>query len=441
MIKKLTVSCFIIAITGCASYKPINTQNSNSPQQLQLQAQQLKHLLLKPIILDLKNGLSPDEAAILAVLENPQLRVERNKLSIANAQLLQAGLLPNPTISYNLANTTGGLDSGKVQGYGLSLNWDITALLSQANKINAAQKDKQSINLQLAWQEWQIAQAAKLACYQLQFYMQQQTLLNADLIKLEADNQKNSQAFAQNLITASDTIATRAMQSDLKTRWQTLDEQIQLQQEKLKRLLGLSAQETISFEIIKPILTNSIPNYWQLINNLSQQRLDLLALQQGYQAQDEQVRVAILQQFPKINIGLTHSKNNSDYYTMGAGISLSLPVFDQNQGAIAIATANRQMLFDEYTNRDFQTKADIAQLLITIDAINKEITLSNTALADLEDLVNNYTAALKQGQLDNATYYSAWHKLNDKKVDLLTLQLHLIEARVALETTTGRYNL
>jgi outer membrane protein TolC len=231
------------------------------------------------------------------------------------------------------------------------------------------------------------------------------------------------------------------MQSDLKTRWQTLAEQIQLQQAKLKRLLGLSAQETISFEITKPILTNSIPSYLQLINNLSQQRLDLLALQQGYQAQDEQVRVAILQQFPKINIGLTHSKNNSDYYTVGAGISLSLPVFDQNQGAIAIATANRQMLFDEYTNRDFQTKADIAQLLITIDAINKEITLSNTALADLEDLVNNYTAALKQGQLDNTTYYNAWHKLNDKKVDLLTLQLHLIEARVALETTTGRYSL
>src|SRR5690349_21054222 len=47
--------------------------------------------------------ISPDEAAILAVIVNPDLRAERDRKKLAEAQVLQAGLLPNPQL-------TGGID-------------------------------------------------------------------------------------------------------------------------------------------------------------------------------------------------------------------------------------------------------------------------------------------------------------------------------------------
>ena len=67
-----------------------------------MQAKEIKHPLLKPIDFDIRNGLSPDEAAVLAVIANPKLRASRDERQLAAAQLLQAGILPNPQFSYAL---------------------------------------------------------------------------------------------------------------------------------------------------------------------------------------------------------------------------------------------------------------------------------------------------------------------------------------------------
>jgi len=166
-----------------------------------------------------------------------------------------------------------------------------------------------------------------------------------------------------------------------------------------------------------------------------------VALQQAYKNQDEQVHIAVLQQFPKISIGFTQTKNNSNYYTAGAGVSVTLPVFDQNQAQISLAEATRQQLFDEYSNRVFQSTADIAELLTTISAINQQIQSIKLAIPDLEQLVNTYKQALDVGQADVLTYYSAWNNCADKQIELISLELQLHEARIALEIASGFYNL
>ena len=38
-------------------------------------------------------------------------------------------------------------------------------------------------------------------------------------------------------------------------------------------------------------------------------------------------------------------------------------------------------------------------------------------------------------------YYVSWNALTDKKIELLSLQLQLVEARIALEIATGIYHL
>jgi hypothetical protein len=41
-----------------------------------MEASQLKHSVLRPVEINLQNGISPDEAAVLAALLNPALRAE-----------------------------------------------------------------------------------------------------------------------------------------------------------------------------------------------------------------------------------------------------------------------------------------------------------------------------------------------------------------------------
>ena len=103
-------------LSACTHYQPLPLTAESIQQQLQtpsreqltIQAAKIKHPLLKPVKFDREDGLSPDKAAILAVLRNPQLRAVRDQHGIANAQLLQAGLLPDPQVSYSFSAPSGG---------------------------------------------------------------------------------------------------------------------------------------------------------------------------------------------------------------------------------------------------------------------------------------------------------------------------------------------
>lgn len=119
---------------------------------------------------------------------------------------------------------------------------------------------------------------------------------------------------------------------------------------------------------------------------------------------------------------------------------MTVPIFDRNQGQIALDRATRQQLFDQYTSRLFQARADIAELLVTIASINKQIQSVRHAIPDLANLVNAYQSGIENGQVDVFNYYVAWNNLTDKKIDLLTLELQLVQAGIALEVASGLYH-
>ncbi|WP_158083115.1 TolC family protein [Methyloprofundus sedimenti] len=437
-------------LSNCAEYQaqPLTDQKIQqqlpppSIEQLTIQAQNINHPLLQPVKFDLKDGLSPDEAAILAVLRNPELRAIRNQNAISNAQLLQAGLLPNPQISYSFSAPSGGTDLGMNNAFGIGLSWEVTSLIWQTSKIAAAEKQQQSVDLQIAWQEWQIAQAAKLATYQLIAYNQQQSLLTEMALRLKENSERLQQAASLGLVTELERVAAVSAKNLVDIRLLALEQQQKQQQQRLNRALGLKPYATVRLQQAIQLANHiRLPAYVHLISNIEGRRLDLLALKQGYESQEEQVHIAVLQQFPKISIGFNHALDNSNLYTMGFGIAMTLPIFDHNQGQIALERATRAQLFDQYSNRIFQARADIAELLVTISSTNQQIQSVAHAIPDLEKLVKAYRSAIETGQVDVLNYYVAWNTLTNKKIDFLSLKLQLTQARVALEIASGLYRI
>jgi outer membrane protein, heavy metal efflux system len=296
--------------------------------------------------------------------------------------------------------------------------------------------------LHIAWQEWQFAQAAKSAVYQLLTYSKQQLLLEEMEQRLESNRARIQQAAEEGLVTELDRVAAISAKNGVDIRLQAVMQQKNQQQQRLNRALGLKPYEAIKLQQdIALTVEWAAPTYDKLTHDLSHRRLDLMALQQAYKNQDEQVHIKVLQQLPAISIGFSQTRNPSAYYTLGAGVTVTLPIFDKNQGQIALAVATRQQLFDEYTNRVFQSQADIAELLVTIASLNKQIQLVHHAPPDLENLVNAYKLAIEDRQIDVLNYYVSWNSLTDKQIELLSLQLQLVEARIALEIATGIYHL
>src|SRR5882762_5261523 len=98
--------CSVLA--GCSLYhrKPLDDaarEKALAPMQIdrvRVAAVSLQHPLVKPIVIDGSGGFSPDEIAVIAVIVSPQLRALRDQSGVARAQVIQAGILPNPQLSY-----------------------------------------------------------------------------------------------------------------------------------------------------------------------------------------------------------------------------------------------------------------------------------------------------------------------------------------------------
>ena len=96
--------------------------------------------------------LDMDEIAMIAVVNNPDLKAMRGQLGVAEAQAFAAGLLPNPQFSF----AYGGLISGvgaTTSSVSATLTADIVPLLTRSVRRRAALANERSVRLNLLWQE------------------------------------------------------------------------------------------------------------------------------------------------------------------------------------------------------------------------------------------------------------------------------------------------
>jgi cobalt-zinc-cadmium efflux system outer membrane protein len=148
-----------------------------------------------------------------------------------------------------------------------------------------------------------------------------------------------------------------------------------------------------------------------------------------------------MDQFPKISIGPTISRDTDNLKTIGFGLNIALPIFNHNQGRIARERATRQQLFDAYANRVFEARADIERIVTGIHYLNAQIAAARAAQTDLAALAQDLHAALADGRTDAATYTTAWTDLMRNKTKVWDLEGRLAQAVVALELASGYYEI
>ena len=446
-VAQFSVAALIAWGAGCAQYqgKPLTTQAVDrqlalDDSAIRASAEQLKHPILQPLPIQLDHPISPDEAAVLAVVINPELRAERDQRGIADAQLLQAGILPNPQL-------TGGMDfpydsspPDNFTAYNVGLDWEVTSLITRNQKRRAATAAVRSVELDIAWKEWQLAQEARTAAYNV---IALESQLEA---AREADKQLSEnldivrRAVEQHHKTLVDLAAAESAAQDAHAS--VIAQQIDLLHERLAlhRALGLPAEYPLKLRTDEQLPSRlTTPSAGELLAGLEDRRLDLLALKRGYESQDATLRAAILAQFPKISLGFNGARDTSDVRTLGFGVTIDIPLFDRNQGTIANETATRQKLFDEYVNRVFVARSDLATALADIDATSQQIAAAEAAIPALENLVQTYRAAMRAGNLDVLSYYTAQGSLSQKHIDLIKLKQQLMQNWIALQVASGRY--
>ncbi len=394
----------------------------------------------EPVSINLRGGIGPDEAATIALYSNPALRAIRARRGLAVAQLIQARILPNVAVSYSRDYVTGGNTAGAVTAYNFTAGWEFSALIPYLPKQTAARKNLGSVALEIAWQEWQIAENARTAVYHI-------IALDAQVGQAREANrglQESTDAVRKAVDTHEKTVldlaAVESASQDSRATMLALEQDFARQQLGLNKILGLEPGIRVRLRDGLTLPTHlAIPDEHDLLYHIESRRLDLLGLEQGYQSQDAAVRAAILAQFPKMSVAFVRAKDNTNVQSSGFNVAVEVPIFDRNQGVIATERATRQRLLDEYNQRVFEAHSDIAVAIADVRALDRQVAAAQEALPVLERLVDSAQKAREQGNADVLSYYTAWNNLLQKRIQLIKLQEQLLESNTALEISSGRY--
>src|SRR5437870_11039981 len=309
--------------------------------------------------IDLGRGIGPDDAATIALYSNPALRSIRDRRGLATAQLIQAGILPNPVVSYERDYVTGGNTAGTRTGYTLNAGWEFTALIPFLPKQTAARKNFRSVDLDVAWQEWQIAVNARTAVYRVLALDGQVARAREATDGLQQSTDAMRKAVDAHEKTVLELAAVESASQDSRATMLALDQEFNKQRLGLNKILGAEPEMKVVLRTGMILPTRlAPPAEHELFDNLESQRLDLLGLRQGLESQDATVRAAILAQFPKMSVAIVPATDTTNVHTTGFNVTVDVPIFDRNQGVIATERATRQKLLDEYRQRAFEARSD-----------------------------------------------------------------------------------
>src|ERR1700730_15799553 len=141
-----------LALAGCAIYEPSPLDTSSN----------LKHRLaeLDHAGVDIRRPLSVDDVTVLAVLNNPDLIAARFQRGVAQAQVLQAGILPNPSVSASYLFLSGG--AAIADAIAVAVVQDITKTIAVMEKLCCARANALHVDATVLWQEWPLVEKAAL---------------------------------------------------------------------------------------------------------------------------------------------------------------------------------------------------------------------------------------------------------------------------------------
>lgn len=429
-----------VLLSGCAVYHPkplpAGPDLAHTVPQLTVDPSTLRLPGLRPHPFNPAGPLDMTDVAILAAVNNPQLKAARRQAGVARAQLFDARLLPDPQLSVNPDFTTNRAP-GLTNALSVGLSYDLKTLITRWAGVSAARSAVHQVDLGLLWSEWQVVQQARSLFIQVTEQEAALTLLRRFQALYAQRYARSSKALRQGNLTLDVVGTDLTALLDANTRVNDMERKLNETRQNLNVLLGIAPEAPLKLATADSVPPVSAAQIHAALANLPNRRPDLLALRAGYHSQEQRVRQAVLAQFPALNVGVTRSRDNSDVHSTGLGITLTLPILNRNQGQVAIERATRAKLRQEYQARLDEAYAKVQLLWTRHQLLGEQLAAVNHNLPTLQTMADRARRAYEARDLGALVYLNLENTLLNKQLEALNLQRSLWETRVALQTLLG----
>ncbi len=213
----------------------------------------------------------------------------------------------------------------------------------------------------LLWQEWTVAAQVRDAARRYVYLGEQANVVRQALA--EATTRRDLTAAAVDHHDATlDALSLRQVAVvDARARLGTLESDQAKAMSEVRALCGLSPDQAVRLADPPPPHDPADLDPEALFQRALATRPDLQALKEGYEANEAGLRLERIKGLPIPALSLSRARDTAGANTVGGSMSLILPIWNRNRGAIRVGEATRAQLQAEYAARAAGVRADIAR--------------------------------------------------------------------------------
>jgi outer membrane protein, heavy metal efflux system len=387
----------------------------------------------------LAGELSLDSAIEIALLDNRALQAVYGQLGIAQADLVQAGLLQNPILAADVRFPTA---QGAAIGAAAGLVQEFISMLQipLKKRVAAAAFDEATLTASAAVID--LVVDVKRAFYRLQGAEQLLELRRsvADATALSADvaRRQHDAGNVTDLDLANESALAEQARADLAR----VETEVADDREELTALMGLWGSEAADWRIAPhlPDLPSGDVEQEALEELAVSQRLDLAAARQ-------RIRTILLARdltrayrwLPSAALGVASEREvDNGVWSVGPSVELPIPIFDQGQATLARQSAELEQRRNEHAALEVTVRSQVRRARARMDQSRRLAERYRTTLLPLRSRI------IRQTQLEYNAMLTGVFQLLLAKRDEIDAGASYIEAlrdywlaRTELESAVG----
>ncbi|MHB8248025.1 MAG: TolC family protein [Acidithiobacillus sp.] len=280
------------------------------------------------------------DLVLLALYESPELAVQRARWQVARANVITAGQRPNPSIGFLSQHHSIAPEGVLPWTLGFSFDIPIETAGKRGDRVQGALALADAARFQVGESAWRVRALVRQRFLDLFAAIEQVKLLKAEMALRRRMLKLVAQRFA---VGESSAFAVNSIQLDLQRTHMALataEARGASARAALAQALGLPvgaiADLRFDFTDMKQPPAGQYPPLATLERAALLHRLDLRASLAQYAAAEDALKLEIAKQYPDIHLGPGYKWEEGDN-RWGLGLTITLPILNQNQGPIAAA--------------------------------------------------------------------------------------------------------
>jgi outer membrane protein, heavy metal efflux system len=360
---------------------------------------------------------SPGEAwnlkqlTLAAFYYQPTLAEARAQLLAAQAAQITAGERPNPSVSVTPGYDVGIPDNPSPWLVPVSVDWPIETAGKRGYRMAEARHLAEEARWNLVGAVWQVRSAARTALLNLYAARQTESLLaRQETAQSNVVRLLEGQFAAGNVSSYEVTQARIALDTTILAR-QAATGQYRQARVALAGALGVPLRSLAAVKFSFAAM-NEFPRQLtkpEIRRQALLSRADVRGALANYAASQSALQLEIAYQYPDLHLGPGYAWNagSAGDSEWDLGLTLTLPILNQNQGPVAEAEANRKVAAAHFLTVQSQAVGQIESALAGYRAALQQVATADALQKNLQQRLDSVRAQEQAGEVDPLTLANA----------------------------------